>query len=91
MGRKRFIVGVTGPTGIMYGVELLRALQTLSVETHLVMTRAANLAFTHETDLTPRDVHTVGRVLDLFGLDSGRERRWDGGRKGSITRFRTGA
>ena len=37
----RIVVGITGATGVLYGVRLLRALGDLGVESHLVMSRWA--------------------------------------------------
>ena len=48
----RLIVGVSGASGVIYGVRLLEALRALGgVETHLIMTRAAELTLAYETDL----------------------------------------
>jgi 4-hydroxy-3-polyprenylbenzoate decarboxylase len=41
----RLIVGISGASGVIYGVRLLQALKTLPVETHLVMTRTAGSDF----------------------------------------------
>lgn len=48
----RMIVGITGATGIVYGVRLLEVLRPLGIETHLVVTRAGELTRAHETDLS---------------------------------------
>ena len=48
---KRLIVGISGSSGVVYGVRLLEALRALGVESHLVMTRAAELTLAYETDL----------------------------------------
>jgi flavin prenyltransferase len=40
---KRMIIGISGASGIVYGVRLLQMLQGMAVETHLVMTRAADI------------------------------------------------
>jgi len=50
---KRIVVGVSGASGVAYGVRALDALRELGVETHLVVTRAALLTLQSETDLTP--------------------------------------
>lgn len=49
--KQRLIVGISGASGVIYGVRLLEALQTMPVETHLVMTRTAEVTLAHETDL----------------------------------------
>jgi len=52
----RIIVGISGASGFVYGVRLLGLLRELGVETHLVVTRAAILTMTHETDYKLSDV-----------------------------------
>ena len=65
----RLIVGISGASGVIYGVRLLEALRTLPVETHLVMTRTAEVTLAHETDLKIADVRRLAdatyRVDDL--------------------------
>jgi len=67
MSERRLIVGITGASGVIYGVELLRVLQPLAIETHLVMTRAAHLALAHETDLQPDAVHALADAVHPIG------------------------
>lgn len=66
---KRLIVGISGASGVVYGVRLLEILKSLKIETHLVMTKAAELTLGYETGLTPRDVealaHTRYRLEDI--------------------------
>lgn len=70
----RLIVGISGASGIVYGIRLLEALRALAVETHLVMTRTAEITLAHETDLKLKDVHrlahTVHAVSDLAAAPS---------------------
>ena len=57
---KRMIVGITGASGVIMGVELLRTLRGMSeVESHLVMTRSAEETLGHETGLSPEDVRAL--------------------------------
>ena len=60
--RARLIVGISGASGVIYGVRLLQALQPLPVETHLVMTRTAEVTLAHETDCKVNDVR---RLVDV--------------------------
>jgi flavin prenyltransferase len=48
--QRRLIVGITGASGVVYGVRLLEALRALEIETHLVLTRSAALTITYELD-----------------------------------------
>ena len=59
---KRLIVGISGASGVIYGVRLLEALKPLPVETHLVMTRTAEVTLAHETDLKVADVRRLADV-----------------------------
>jgi len=47
----RLIVGISGASGIVYGIEALRALKALGVETHLVVSQSAKLTLSQETTL----------------------------------------
>lgn len=53
---QRMVVGISGASGVIYGVRVLDALRELGVESHLVVTRAALLTLSQETDLTPDDL-----------------------------------
>ena len=57
--KARLIIGLSGASGIVYGVRLLKMLRSLPVETHLVMTRAAEVTLAHETDLRVQDVREL--------------------------------
>lgn len=65
--RPRLIVGISGASGVIYGVRLLQALEELPVETHLVMTRTAEVALAHETDFKVEDVRRLADVA--FRID----------------------
>jgi flavin prenyltransferase len=58
-GRKRLIVGVTGATGFVYAERTLRLLREMGVETHLVMSRAAELTREYESPLSRDEVHAL--------------------------------
>ncbi|GAA4792535.1 UbiX family flavin prenyltransferase [Olivibacter ginsenosidimutans] len=47
--KKRIIVGISGATGIQYGIRALELLQQLDIETHLVISKAAELVRSYET------------------------------------------
>jgi flavin prenyltransferase len=57
---RRLVVGVSGASGAIYGVRVLDALRELGVESHLVVTRAALLTLSQETDLSADDL--LGRA-----------------------------
>ena len=58
----RLIVGISGASGVIYGVRLLQALKPLPVETHLVMTRTAEVTLAHETKMKVSDVRRLADV-----------------------------
>ena len=59
---KRLIIGISGASGVIYGVRLLQALKPLPVETHLVMTRTAEVTLAHETKMKVADVRRLADV-----------------------------
>jgi 4-hydroxy-3-polyprenylbenzoate decarboxylase len=67
--KPRLIVGISGASGVIYGVRLLQALRQFPVETHLVMTRTAEVTLAHETDFKVADVRRLAgkayRIDDL--------------------------
>jgi 4-hydroxy-3-polyprenylbenzoate decarboxylase len=64
---QRLIVGISGASGIIYGVRLLQALKALPVETHLVMTRMAEVTLAHETKMKVADVRRLADVAYPIG------------------------
>jgi 4-hydroxy-3-polyprenylbenzoate decarboxylase len=63
----RLIVGITGASGVIYGVRLLQQLQGTAVQTHLVMSRPAEITLAYETDLKVADVHALADVVHGHG------------------------
>lgn len=59
---KRLIIGISGASGVIYGVRMLETLRHLDVETHLVMTRSAQVTLGMESDL---DVGHVRALADF--------------------------
>ncbi|RZJ16327.1 MAG: UbiX family flavin prenyltransferase [Brevundimonas sp.] len=53
---RRLVVGVSGASGVIHGVRVLDALRELGIESHLVVSRAALLTLSQETDLSPDDL-----------------------------------
>lgn len=63
----RLIVGISGASGVIYGVRLLQLLQSVpDVESHLVMSTAAGITLGLETDYTVSDVATLADVTYRF-------------------------
>ena len=59
---ERLIVGLSGASGIIYGVRLLESLRDLPVETHFVMSKSAEVTLAHETDLKVSSVQALADV-----------------------------
>ncbi len=57
--RERLIIGISGASGIIYGIRLLEVLRTQSLETHLVMSKAAELTLAYETTLKVAQVQAL--------------------------------
>src|SRR5665213_1031974 len=52
----RLVIGLSGASGVAYGIRLLEAAQQLGIESHLVMTRPAEMTIGYETKLSPKQV-----------------------------------
>ena len=57
------VVAITGATGVIYGVELLRVLRDLGQPTHLILSEAAGLNLAIETDYTLEQVRALATVV----------------------------
>ena len=61
---RRLIVAITGATGAVYGVRLLQQLAaTQGIETHLIISDAANLTLHQEVGMQRRDVEALADVV----------------------------
>lgn len=58
----RIILGITGATGVIYGVRLLERLREAGVETHLVISRWGARTLTHETPYTREQVEALAHT-----------------------------
>ena len=56
------VVGITGASGIAVGVRILELLKESDIETHLVMSRAAEMALAYETDVSLKQVRSLASV-----------------------------
>ena len=55
----KLVVGITGSTGVIYGIRLLEILKRLNIETHLIMSEWAEKCVVMETD------HDINYVKSL--------------------------
>jgi 4-hydroxy-3-polyprenylbenzoate decarboxylase len=63
----KLVVGISGASGVLYGVRVLDACRELGVETHLVVSRAALLTLAQETSLSPADLSAKAGVTYRVG------------------------
>jgi len=61
--RERLIIGISGASGVVYGVRALEMLRGGAVETHLIMSRAAEVTLAYETGLKVADVQALADVV----------------------------
>jgi 4-hydroxy-3-polyprenylbenzoate decarboxylase len=66
-GTARLIVGISGASGVIYGARLLELLRPLDIETHLVVSRAAEVTLALETDLKPAMLRARADVVHAIG------------------------
>lgn len=64
---ERLIVGIAGASGVVYGIRTLEILKRTGIETHLVMSKAAELTMSYETDMKPKDVRALASVVHPIG------------------------
>jgi 4-hydroxy-3-polyprenylbenzoate decarboxylase len=60
---KRLIVGISGASGIVYGIRMLEVLRTSGFETHLVMSKSAEVTLAYESKLKVADVKKLADVV----------------------------
>ncbi|MDP1752972.1 MAG: UbiX family flavin prenyltransferase [Planctomycetota bacterium] len=65
---KRLVVGLSGSSGVIFGVRLLEVLKGIpEVETHLVLSKGAEVTLGLETDRTPDSVRALADVVHDHG------------------------
>jgi 4-hydroxy-3-polyprenylbenzoate decarboxylase len=55
----RLIVAITGASGVIYGMRLLKVLQEKNVETHLIISKAAEKVVEHELEKAKEDIEKL--------------------------------
>ena len=66
-GKNRIIVGISGASGIIYGIRALELLKQLDIETHLVMSKAAEMTLAYETSYKAKDIRELATVAHPVG------------------------
>jgi 4-hydroxy-3-polyprenylbenzoate decarboxylase len=66
---QKLIVGISGASGVIYGIRLLEELKKLRYETHLVLTPAAKVTIAAETDYSTDSIERLAskayRINDI--------------------------
>lgn len=62
MNASRLIIGISGSSGIIYGIRLLEVLRSLQIETHLVVSKAGQLTRAYETELSAKELKSLASV-----------------------------
>ncbi|WP_020594434.1 UbiX family flavin prenyltransferase [Kiloniella laminariae] len=62
MTKERIIIGISGASGVTYGIRLLKLLQDLPIESHLVMSKSAEVTLAYESSLKVADVKGLADV-----------------------------
>lgn len=66
---KRLIVGISGATGAVYGIRMLRVLKETDIETHLILTKAAKKTILLETEFEIEYVESLAdKVYDVENI-----------------------
>ena len=60
--QRRLIVGISGASGVVYGLRVLQLLRNSGVETHLVMSKTAELTFAYETTVKIAEVKAAAHT-----------------------------
>ena len=59
---RRLVVGISGASGAIYGVRMLEMLKKTDIETHLVMSKSAEMTLVYETSYKPKDIRELASV-----------------------------
>jgi 4-hydroxy-3-polyprenylbenzoate decarboxylase len=64
---RRLVIGITGATGALYAVRMLKALQGVpDVETHVVISPSGVLNVKYELDMSRQEVHALADHVHSF-------------------------
>ncbi|CAN7614897.1 UbiX family flavin prenyltransferase [Caulobacter sp. LjRoot300] len=65
--KPRLVVGISGASGVVYGLRALDACRELGVESHLVLSKSAALTLAQETQLSIAQVNEKADVVHRVG------------------------
>ena len=64
---RRLIIGISGASGVIYGIRALQLLRDTDVETHLVMSKSAEMTMGYEVKIKPSAVRELADVAHAIG------------------------
>ncbi len=64
---RRLVVGISGASGVIYGIRILQLLKKTGIETHLVMSKSAEMTLAYETDMKAKEVRALASVAHPVG------------------------
>jgi len=64
---RRLIIGISGASGVIYGIRALQLLGDTDVETHLVMSKSAEMTMGYEVEIKPSAVRELADVVHAIG------------------------
>lgn len=62
MSKRKMIIGISGATGIIYGIRLLQVLKEMEIETHLVVSNPGDMTRAYETDISAGELRAMADV-----------------------------
>jgi flavin prenyltransferase len=60
---KRIVIGISGASGVIYGVRLLSILKDTDYETHLILSEAGKLNIKIETDYSQNEIQAMANYV----------------------------
>jgi 4-hydroxy-3-polyprenylbenzoate decarboxylase len=64
---RRLVVGIAGASGVIYGIRILELLKKTDIETHLVMSKSAEMTLAYEADMKAKDIKALATVTHPNG------------------------
>ncbi|KAA0581313.1 UbiX family flavin prenyltransferase [Azospirillum sp. B21] len=58
----RLVVGISGASGVIYGIRMLQTLRRINVESHLVVSRSAEVTLAHESSMKVAELRALADV-----------------------------
>jgi 4-hydroxy-3-polyprenylbenzoate decarboxylase len=59
---RRLVIGISGASGTIYGIRMLELLKKTNIETHLVMSKSAEMTMVYETPYKPKEVRALASI-----------------------------